>query len=170
MHLSPLIMVLLFGLALNNPTLITRFRPFRGWLDDSYEATLNEFKLLTVELTFAVRGFFFILLGYWTDLSDLVSWRAWLAAAFVLAVIYGSRHLMLRLIRSEFALPLTWIAPRGLITVLLFLAAKEHLPLPRYFDGTVMLVVLASATLIAVGRFRWASANPAPAGAKPEFT
>lgn len=170
MHLSPLIMVLLFGLALNNPTLITRFRPFRGWLDDSYEATLNEFKLLTVELTFAVRGFFFILLGYWTDLSDLVSWRAWLAAAFVLAVIYGSRHLMLRLIRSEFALPLTWIAPRGLITVLLFLAAKEHLPLPRYFDGTVMLVVLASATLIAVGRFRWASANQAPAGEKPEFT
>ena len=93
-----------------------------------------------------------------------------LAAAFVLAVIYGSRHLMLRLIRSEFALPLTWIAPRGLITVLLFLAAKEHLPLPRYFDGTVMLVVLASATLIAVGRFRWASANPALAGEKPEST
>lgn len=170
MHLSPLIMVLLFGLALNNPTLITRFRPFRGWLDDSYEATLNEFKLLTVELTFAVRGFFFILLGYWTDLSDLVSWKAWLAAVLVLGVIYGSRHLMLRLIRSEFALPLTWIAPRGLITVLLFLAAREHLPLPRYFDGTVMLVVLASATLIAVGRFRWASANPAPAGEKPEFT
>lgn len=170
MQLSPLIMVLLLGLVLNNPTLITCFYPFRGWLDDSYEATLNEFKIMTMELTFAVRGFFFILLGYWTDLSDLVSWKAWLAAALMLAVIYGNRHLMLRLIRSEFALPLTWIAPRGLITVLLFLAAKEQLPLPRYLDGAVMLVVLASATLIAVGRIRWASANPVLAGGKPEST
>lgn len=170
LHLSPLIMVLLFGLALNNPTLITRFRPFRGWLDDSYEVTLNEFKLLTTELTFAVRGFFFILLGYWTDLSDLASGKAWLAAALVLAVIYGSRHFMLRVIRSEFAVPLTWIAPRGLITVLLFLAAKEHLQLPRYFDGAVMLVVLASATLIAVGRFRWTTADPASTRNIPEST
>lgn len=170
MHLSPLIMVLLFGLALNNPTLITRFRPFRGWLDDSYEATLNEFKLLTVELTFAVRGFFFILLGYWTDLSDLASWKAWLAAALVLGVIYGSRFLMLRLVRSEFAVPLTWIAPRGLITVLLFLAAKEVLPLPGYLDGAVMLVVLASATLMAIGRLRWAYVQPPPTEKNLEST
>lgn len=170
LHLSPLIMVLLLGLALNNPTLITRFRPFRGWIDDQYEATLNDFKLLILELTFAVRGFFFILLGYWTNLSDLASWQAGLAAALVLAVIYGSRRLMLRLIHSEFAVPLTWIAPRGLITVLLFLAAKEQLQLPRYLDGTVILVVLASATLIAVGRFRWVPEKTASTGESPEST
>lgn len=160
MHLSPLIMVLLFGLALNNPTLITRFRPFQRWLDESYETTLNEFKVLTLELTFAVRGFFFILLGYWTDLSDLASIEAWLAAAFVLAIVYGSRHVMLRLSRSELAEPLTWLAPRGLITVLLFLSAKDTLELPHYLNGTVMLVVLISATLIAVARWRH-TANPA---------
>lgn len=162
MHLSPLIMVLMLGLALNNPGLITRFRPFRGWLDSSYESTLSEFKLLTMELTFAVRGFFFILLGYWTDLSSLTSINAWLAAAWVLLVIYGSRYLMLRSVGSEFSAPLTWIAPRGLITVLLFLAAKDTFPVPKFLDGTVVLVVLVSATLIAVGRFRWVAANPAP--------
>lgn len=76
MHLSPLVMLLLLGLALNDRTLITRFRPFRSWLDDSYEKTLNEFKLLTMELIFGARGFFFILLGYWPDLSDLASGKA----------------------------------------------------------------------------------------------
>lgn len=157
MHLSPLIMVLLFGLALNNPRLITRFRPFQRWIDDSYEATLNEFKILTQELTFAVRGFFFILLGYWTDLPDLASIEAWLITVFVLAIVYGGRYVMLRLSRSELAVPLTWLAPRGLITVLLFLRAKETLALPHYLNGTVMLVVLVSATLIAVGRWRHAS-------------
>lgn len=153
MHLSPLIMVLLFGLALNNPTLITRFRPFRHWLDSSYEATLNEFKVLTLELTFAVRGFFFILLGYWTDLSDLASMEAWLATAFVLLVVYSSRYAMLRLTGADMTNVLVWIAPRGLITVLLYLSAKETLTLPRYLEGTVMLVVLISATLVAVGRW-----------------
>ena len=52
----------------------------------------------------------------------------------------------------------------------LFLPAKEHLPLPRYRDGIVMLAVLASATLVTVGRFRWTSAHRSPTGGDPEFT
>lgn len=150
LHLSSLIMVLLFGLALNNPTLITRFKPLRNWMDESYEATLSEFKVLVMELTFAVRGFFFILLGYWTDLSDLASPEAWLAAGIVLVVIYSSRYTILKLIGHQLANSLTWIAPRGLITVLLFLSAKEALPLPSYLDGAVVLVILSSAALVAV--------------------
>ena len=154
MHLSPLILVLLFGLALNNPTLVTRIRPLRNWLDESYEATLKEFKVLTLELTFAVRGFFFILLGYWTDLSTLVSIQAWLAAILMLAAIYGTRYAMLRLAGADLIDRLVWIAPRGLITILLFLTAKETVPLPHYLDGTVMLVVLTSAAAIPLGRLR----------------
>lgn len=55
----------------------------------------------------------------------------------------------------------------------LFLPAKEHLPLPCYRDGIVMLAVLAvlaSATLVRVGRFRWTSAHRSPTGGDPEFT
>lgn len=154
-HLSPLIMVLFFGLALNNPGLITRLRPFRHWLDAEYSTTLREFKLLTGEMTFAVRGFFFILLGYWTDLSVLASFQAWLGAVLVLAFIYGSRHAMLRLGHSDYRAALTWLAPRGLITVLLYLAAKDAMPVPAYMDGVVLLVVLISASLTTVGRLRW---------------
>jgi hypothetical protein len=160
LHLSPLIMVLMFGLVLNNPSLIVRFRPFRHWLDDTYEATLAQFKVLVLELTFAVRGFFFILLGYWTELSDLRSIDAWLAAALILVFVYASRNIMLRIGRFRLAPALTWLAPRGLITVLLFVAAKEAIMLPRYLDGTVMLVVLISATLIAIGRFRLSEHAP----------
>lgn len=154
LHLSPLIMVLLFGLALNNPTLITRFKPLHGWMDESYEETLKEFKTLVMELTFAVRGFFFILLGYWTDLSDLASARAWLAAALVLVVVYLGRHIMLKASGNELAASLTWIAPRGLITVLLFLSVKEAFPVPGYLDGTVVVVVMVSAAMIALARAR----------------
>lgn len=154
LYLSPLIMVLLFGVVLNNPTLITRFKPFRGWMDESYESTLNEFNVLVRELTFAVRGFFFILLGYWTDLSDLASPHTWLAAALVLIVVYLGRRIMLKAIGVELAASLTWIAPRGLITVLLFLSAKEAFPVPGYLGGTVVVVVMVSAAMIALARTR----------------
>ena len=170
LHLSPLIMVLFFGLALNNPRLLTRFRPFKGWLDRDYEATLKGFKGLVRELTFAVRGFFFILLGYWTDLSDLVTIEAWLAAAFVLAVIYAGRFGLLQLFRHELGRPLTWIAPRGLITVLLFLGAKDALPLPDFLDGTVVLVVLISAALVAIAQRAYRKMGEPEEVVAPEVT
>lgn len=152
LHLSPLIMVLLFGLVLNNPNVLSRLPFTKGWVDESYEATLDEFKVLVQELTFAVRGFFFILLGYWTELSDLAAWQAWVAAALALVVIYGGRLALLRLAGHRAAATLLWIAPRGLITVLLFLHVKGAQALPGYFAGAVVIVVLVSTALVALAR------------------
>lgn len=154
LHLSPLIMVLFLGLLLNKPELVTRFPPFHRWVDEEYQATLSEFKSLVVELTFVVRGFFFVLLGYWTDLSDLASPWAWLWAALVVTVVYASRFALLgMLVGTASARLLGWIAPRGLITVLLFLQARESFAVPGYFNGAVMLVVLISSTMIVITRF-----------------
>ncbi|MBU0688820.1 MAG: cation:proton antiporter [Gammaproteobacteria bacterium] len=153
LHLSPLIMVLFLGLLLNKPELVTNFAPLRNWVADDYPTTLSEFKTLVVELTFVVRGFFFVLLGYWSDMSDLISPWAWLAALVVLAVIYASRFAILKLMSTpvDFRL-LLWIAPRGLITVLLFLEAREAFELPGYLNGAVILVVLVSSAMILVTR------------------
>ena len=171
LHLSPLIMVLFFGLLLNKPSLVTRFRPFHGWVDADYDDTLSEFKTLVVELTFVVRGFFFVLLGYWTDLSDLASPWAWLAAALVLLVIFASRYALLRMTLRAATGPLLWIAPRGLITVLLFLAARESLAIPAYLNGAVILVVLGSSSLILAARSAFAkeSATLPDAAAAPSI-
>ena len=154
LHLSPLLMVLLFGLVINNLDGIDRLGWFRPLADEQYRKTLFEFKIITAELTFAVRGFFFILMGYWTDLALLASPAAWLAAAIAIAVIFGTRRPMLRLFRLDLADPLGWIAPRGLITVLLFLSARKVVELPAYLDGAVLLLVFGSAGLIALGRRR----------------
>lgn len=154
LHLSPLLMVLLFGLVINNLDGIDRLGWFRPLADEQYRKTLFEFKIITAELTFAVRGFFFILMGYWTDLALLASPAAWLAAALAIAVIFGTRRPMLRLFRLDLADPLGWIAPRGLITVLLFLSARQVVELPAYLDGAVLLLVFGSAGLIALGRRR----------------
>ena len=95
-HLSPLIMVLMFGLILNNPAMLARLGWFRNMaISAQFADTVREFKSLTAELTFAVRGVFFVLLGYWTDLGSVGHWGAWLAAGVLLIGVYWPRHWML---------------------------------------------------------------------------
>jgi hypothetical protein len=70
-HLSPLVLVLVCGLLLNNPQLLERTRYLKRLHTERYDATLREFKGLVAELTFATKSFFFLLLGYWTDLARM---------------------------------------------------------------------------------------------------
>ena len=150
LHLSPLIMVLGCGLLINNPHLITWHKQLRALRSDALQQTLGEFKGLVAELTFATKSFFFLLLGYWTNVSQMVSLPAWMVAIAGIAIIYGSRIVILKLLRQPAAARLLWIAPRGLITVLLFLSAAETGKLEGFPFGAVMLVVLATAALTAL--------------------
>jgi NhaP-type Na+/H+ or K+/H+ antiporter len=144
-HLSPLILVLVCGLLLNNHRLLDRAPPLSRLVRDGYEGTLDEFKSLVAELTFAVKSFFFLMLGYWTDVQHMTEWQAWAVAGAVLVTIYPARHVVLRLLGQGDAARLTWLAPRGLITVLLFLVAAEGGALGSFPFGAVMLVVLFTA-------------------------
>lgn len=153
LHLSPLILVLVCGLLLNNPHLLERTRYLKRMRDEgaaAYDATLREFKGIVAELTFAAKSFFFLLLGYWTETADMAEPMAWLLAAAIVAAIYVSRFLLLALLRPGGRAQLLWIAPRGLITVLLFITAAQDADLGGFPFGTVMLVVIATASLTAL--------------------
>lgn len=150
LHLSPLILVLGCGLLINNPHLIKWNKRMRSLHSENYDQTLKEFKGLVAELTFAMKSFFFLLLGYWTEIAQLASLRAWLIAGAGVAIVYGSRWLILKMLRQAAAAQLLWIAPRGLITVLLFISAKDSGSLHDFPLGAVMLFVLATAALTAL--------------------
>jgi Kef-type K+ transport system membrane component KefB len=146
LHLSPLILILVCGLLLNNPHLLEWNARLRAMHRPRYDSTLSEFKGLVAELTFAVKSVFFIMLGYWTDVREMTDWRAWAIALTMIGVVYSSRLGILRLLRVRDPRRLVWLAPRGLITVLLFLAASETGQLQDFPFGAVMIVVLATAT------------------------
>ena len=152
LHLSPLVLVLGCGLLLNNPHLANWSRRLSAWRGDNYDQRLKEFKGLVAELTFAAKSFFFLLLGYWTNVERMASWTAWAVAATVFVVVFASRAVILRLLRQPDAAALTWIAPRGLITVLLFIAAADAGKLHEFSGGAVMLVVLATSAATALSR------------------
>jgi len=137
-------------LLLNNPHLGSWSRQLAAVRGESYDQTLKEFKGLVAELTFAAKSFFFLVLGYLTDLDTMRSWRAWAIAVAVFGVVFVSRYAILRLLRQRDKRILTWIAPRGLITVLLFLAVLETGKIPGFPLGAVMLVVLATSAATAL--------------------
>ena len=150
LHLSPLIVVLVCGLIINNPNLVTWHAAVRGMQSDSYEQTLREFKGIVAELTFATKSFFFLLLGYWTDVRSMLSIEAILVAVAGIAAIFATRLLILKALRREEIAQLIWVAPRGLITVLLFLSARETGKLDGFPFGAVMLVVLVTSAMTAL--------------------
>jgi hypothetical protein len=158
-HLSPLVLILVCGLLLNNTHLLAPFARLRPLLRPGYDVTLREFKGLVVELTFAVKSFFFLMLGYWTDLSAMTDWRAWAVMVAALGFIYPVRYALLRLVRQPEASRLVWVAPRGLITVLLFLTAATTPGLETFPFGAIMLLVLSTAALTALSQVRQGSAH-----------
>lgn len=156
-HLSPLVLILVCGLLLNNTHLLAPFRRLRPLLRPGYDVTLRDFKGLVVELTFAVKSFFFLMLGYWTDLSAMTDWRAWAVMVAALGFIYPVRYALLRLAGQADASQLVWVAPRGLITVLLFLTAATTPGLEAFPFGAIMLLVLSTAALTALSHQRQGS-------------
>ncbi|HEX7637938.1 MAG TPA: cation:proton antiporter, partial [Burkholderiaceae bacterium] len=150
LHLSPLLMVLVVGLTLNNGHLLRRVRLLQRLHSAAFERELERLKHLTAELTFLVRTFFFLLLGYVTDVTTLLEPRAWLVALAIVAVVFAVRWPALRLAAGRHAHDTFWMAPRGLITVTLFFS------LPPSVSGlvppaTLVLVVILTGVAMSVG-------------------
>jgi len=160
LHLSPLLIVLVLGLMLNNPQLLEHVTVLRGLHSARYDAELDKLKHLTAEATFLVRTFFFLLLGFGTDLRALVDLGAWGLAILLTVLIFGLRWPLMRLLSQSGTRPLAWATPRGLITVLLFFSIPPQLVPAGFPVAALILLVLISCIAMAVG-FRIDGPQPA---------
>ena len=168
LHLSPLLIVLILGLMLNNPQVLLRRVPrLQRFYSAHYDAELDKLKHLTAEATFLVRTFFFFMLGYNTDLATFANWQTWAAAIAAVLMIFGLRWPVLRLMGVVPARPLLWASPRGLITVLLFYSLPEGLVPAAFPRAALILVVLLSCVVMAAGLRRDAVAQISPPQSEP---
>jgi potassium/hydrogen antiporter len=151
LHLAPLVMVLIVGLLLNNPALLGRLS--FGYLRESpsFAGDLDSFKHLTAEFAFVVRTYFFVLLGFGTQVVDLLGGQAWLMALAILACCILPRIPLIRWVAREKIRPLVWFAPRGLITVLLYLSVPAEHAIAGFPHAAVMLVILLWAVVLSYG-------------------
>lgn len=146
-HLSSLIIILMFGLLLRNYKILL-FGKLRHWLNDSrIDDVSDQFKMITKETAFLVRTFFFVVFGMTLPLQSLFNREVWLISFVFLAVTYVLRFILFYIIERKDTLPQTLIAPKGLITVLLFFAIPESLKADK-FEGAVLFVVIIATSLI----------------------
>ena len=159
LHLSPLILILIFGLMLNNHKIffakIFKNKEGKSWLggllDDEKMAGLrHDFHLLTLESAFVIRTFFFVLFGATVVLASLTDIEVLFYGLTISVILYVTRFVFLRLFRPEDPVSLLYIAPRGLITILLFFQIGSNYPelVDTSFNGGILLVVILVTCII----------------------
>ena len=117
--------------------------------EEKVESVLHDMRIITAESAFVVRTFFFIIFGWSVFLGSLLNIQVIATGVLILIVIYLIRAVTLFVFNGkDIALEL-FLAPRGLVTILLFFAIPEELALEASFQGVLLFVVLVSCLIMA---------------------
>lgn len=149
-HLSPLVLVLAFGLMLNNHKMFWRGRLNRFIDHDRVSSILHEFHLLTVESAFVIRTFFFVIFGFSIVLGALYEIRVVFFSLVMVSILYLVRILVLIPFKTLPTFPLLYIAPRGLITVLLFFGIPQANRINDFESGIVLFVIITTSLIMTI--------------------
>jgi hypothetical protein len=116
-----LIFILIFGLFLGNIGEISKNKWLSKLNTEKFSNEVYKFKNIAVEATFLIRSFFFILFGYLMDISEIINIETLPWSFSIIIGIFIIRFISIKLLNLHTS-PLLFVAPRGLITILLFLA------------------------------------------------
>ena len=147
-HLSSLIIILIFGMILNNYKVFFRGGLLKLLNIEKVDEVLDDMKEITAETAFVVRTFFFIIFGWSVYLGSLLSFKVIGIGLVILAIIYTIRAIVLFLFNGKDIVTQLFLAPRGLITILLFFAIPEKLSIGPDFQGVLLFVILISCLIM----------------------
>ncbi|PVX52255.1 sodium/proton antiporter (CPA1 family) [Balneicella halophila] len=160
-HLSTLLLILIFGLMLRNQFLLPKFIRKQIENDDFVEVFSN-FNLITLESSFILRTFFFVVFGFSITLASIFTAQVWIISLFALLLLYGSRFMLLRIFVSKDVIPELYISPRGLISILLFFSIPEEYALFDFETGTLLFMIIATSLIMAGALIKYKKGPKAP--------
>ena len=153
-HLSPLVLILTFGLILKNHQLV-----FRGPLKNlmtrmEFVKMEKDFHIISRETAFVLRTFFFIVFGLTIDLGSLVNLEVLIISLMAFVGILLVRILLLKWITKEASAVVEYVAPRGLITILLFYSIPNDLISEVFQPGIILWLVIITSIYMSYGLIR----------------
>ncbi|WP_405410626.1 cation:proton antiporter [Maribacter sp. Asnod1-A12] len=148
MHLSSLIIILVFGLIVKNVNLFFPGKTKIFLEKERMQQIYHELHIVTLETAFVVRTFFFVIFGITIVLSSLLSINVAIVSLLIIASIYAIRFLILIVFVGKDMLPQLFIAPRGLITVLLFYAIPMEAQIEGFESGILLFVIIATSLVM----------------------
>ena len=150
-HLSSLVLILSTGLFLNNADTIENAWFRSVFLYKNLTADLSQLYQLSAESAFILRTFFFVIFGFTMNIGDLNNKIVLANGFFILISIYIIRVVFLKIFKKENLSPILYIAPRGLISILLYFNLPASLKIPEVGTPILFLVVLGSSIVMTLG-------------------
>jgi len=157
-HLPGLILIMIFGLFIGNIDEIRHIKFIQKLEPDSLTNEVHKFKELTTEIAFLVRSLFFILFGFLINTSELLNSETILWSSSIGAGIYLLRIIFLKIFKLKLS-PLLFIAPRGLITILLFLSIPLEQVIPLANKSLIIQVIIITALMMMLGLLTHSKSN-----------
>lgn len=151
LHLPSLILVLCFGVVLNNFKLFNYPLVHKFLSVDKLADVAKELKLMTAETAFIIRTFFFLLFGYSMNLALLRIQEVILTGLAIIALTIFLRFTFLKYMLKIRSTPLALIAPRGLITILLFYSIPPAQRMEQLSEGVLFIVIVLTSLIMTVG-------------------
>ncbi len=149
-HLPALVYILSFGLFLGNLNELKQFKFIQKLQPDILSKEVNKFKELIIEVTFLIRALFFLLFGYLIETAELLNSETIIWAIGITVGIYFIRIVFLKSFKLSIS-TLLFLAPRGLITILLFLSIPEANAINLANKSLIIQVIILTALIMMVG-------------------
>lgn len=149
-HLPALIFILFFGLFIGNLDELKRFKWIEKFRPDELDKEVKKFKELTIEGAFLIRTLFFLLFGYLIETSEILNTETIIWAIGIVFLIFIFRTIQLKLSRIPLA-PMLFVAPRGLITILLFLSILPTQNISLVTKSLIIQVIILTALIMMIG-------------------
>ncbi len=149
-HLPALIFILLFGLFLGNLDEIKHNKFIQLLQPEILNKEVHKFKELTTEIAFLIRSLFFLLFGFLIKVSELLNSETIVWAIGITFGIFVFRYIFLKIFKQTIK-PLVFIGPRGLITILLFLAIPVTQTVALSNNSLVIQVIILTALVMMFG-------------------
>lgn len=149
-HLPALIFILLFGLFIGNLNQLRHSVIVKNLHTKSFKREIKKFKELTMELTFLIRTLFFLVFGFLIETNKLINSETVIWSISITAGIFLLRALVLRIFKINL-LPLVFISPRGLVTILLYLSIPASMTISIVNDSLIIQVIILTSLALMLG-------------------
>ncbi len=151
MHLPSLLIILVFGLLINNWEKIARPKLEKHFPSSEVDATRHLLHSITAETSFLVRTFFFMLFGFSISLKFLGETEVIIIGSLIVLALFCVRLLYLRFFLKTNMFPEAFFIPRGLITIVLFYKIPGTMKLNTFNEGILFFVILTTGVIMALG-------------------
>ncbi len=150
-HLPTLVIVLAFGLFLNNLQWIKYEWFNRIFIYENFTKDLNQLTQLSGESAFIVRTFFFLIFGFSLNIGTLLHLEVLERGLIIVGLIYVIRVTYQKLFIPTASWAQIFLSPRGLISILLFFSIPEEQKLEGLTNGLLFFVILTTSAIMAMG-------------------